>query len=155
MSLQKGGQHFRTLAANPTGSAVTPENAWVTSLSIGKNDLDLDGALPGGITVGMSRSALEALFDRKGIPGRRCFPFPADLFAPPCDKAAIGFALPAVFQVKDCQLRPVSQIQFFQNLRQIVPYCSFRQEQSVSDFSVGITLGNKLNQGIFPVRDSS
>ncbi|MCI6766610.1 hypothetical protein [Porcincola intestinalis] len=67
VSLQKGGQHFRTLAANPTDSAVTPVNAWVTSLSIGKNDLDLDGALPGGITVGMSRSALEALFDRKGV----------------------------------------------------------------------------------------
>lgn len=66
VSLQKGGQHFRTLAANHTDSAVTPENAWVTSLSIGKSDLDLDGELPGGITVGMSRSALEALFDKEG-----------------------------------------------------------------------------------------
>ena len=55
VGLIKGGQSFHTLAWNGADYATIPENCWIESLEVGGYDLELDGALPGGIRIGMSK----------------------------------------------------------------------------------------------------
>lgn len=55
VGLIRGGQSFHTLAWNSADYATIPENCWIESLEVGGYDLDLDGALPGGIRIGMSK----------------------------------------------------------------------------------------------------
>ncbi len=67
VDLMLGGQSMHILAANFSDNAVLPENGWITEISVGRQDIDLDGELAGGITVGMSREDLEALLETSGI----------------------------------------------------------------------------------------
>ena len=55
VGLIKGGQSFHTLAWNSADYATIPENCWIESLEVGGYDLKLDGALPGGIRIGMTK----------------------------------------------------------------------------------------------------
>ena len=55
VGLIKGGQSFHVLAWNNADYATIPENCWIESLAAGGYDLELDGALPGGIRIGMGK----------------------------------------------------------------------------------------------------
>lgn len=55
VGLIKGGQSFHTLVWNSADYATIPENCWIETLEVGGYDLELDGALSGGIRTGMSK----------------------------------------------------------------------------------------------------
>lgn len=67
VTLRLGGQQMQVLASNFEKDAVTIENCWVTDISAGKQDLDIDAELPGGITVGMSQADLESKLSELGV----------------------------------------------------------------------------------------
>lgn len=66
-SLLLGGQKLRAFAKNFEKNATRIENCWVISISAGKQDLDVEAELPGGITVGMSSADLDKRFQEMGI----------------------------------------------------------------------------------------
>lgn len=68
VTLRKGGLEIREITVNEEGYATVPENCWLESLTVGGYTLELDGALPGGITTGMPESELLALLDGAGVP---------------------------------------------------------------------------------------
>lgn len=67
VTLHLGGQTLKALARNFEKDAVTIENCWVTSISAGKQDLDVEAEIPGGITVGMSKDDFAKKVDELGI----------------------------------------------------------------------------------------
>lgn len=67
VSLMLGGQKLRALAENFEKDATTIENCWVTTIAVGKQDLDVEAEIPGGISVGMSKADLEKKLSELGI----------------------------------------------------------------------------------------
>lgn len=66
VGLRKGGQSFRAMAANSEDYATSPENCWIESLEVGGFDLELEGALPGGVRIGITEEELLAILQERG-----------------------------------------------------------------------------------------
>lgn len=66
-SLRKGGQSFSTIVVNPEPDATLPQYCWIEELEVGGYTVELDGALPGGIEIGMEESELLALLEENGV----------------------------------------------------------------------------------------
>ena len=54
-----------------------------------------------------------------------------------------------VMIVVNCQLCPVTQLQFFQNAAEIIPNCSLAETECRSDFLVAVSLCNLCNDFLF------
>ncbi|MCD8105258.1 MAG: hypothetical protein LUF35_09735 [Lachnospiraceae bacterium] len=67
VTLQKGNQSFRTTVVNEADYATTPENCWLESLTVGGYTLDLDGALPGGVSIGTEEETFLAILADAGM----------------------------------------------------------------------------------------
>lgn len=67
VGLSKGGQSFRVIATNGEDYATLPENCWIESLEVGGFDLELDGALPGGVRIGITEEELQTLLQNNGV----------------------------------------------------------------------------------------
>lgn len=65
--LRKGGQSFSTIVVNRESAATLPQNCWIEELEVGGYTLELDGALPGGIKIGMTESELLAILEENEI----------------------------------------------------------------------------------------
>ncbi|MDO4519350.1 MAG: hypothetical protein Q4B47_03515 [Eubacteriales bacterium] len=67
VGLQLEGQYMHTIAKNFNANAVTPENAWVTEMTFGESDLNLDAEFSGGIRLGMSEAELLSLLENTNL----------------------------------------------------------------------------------------
>lgn len=63
VGLIQGGQKMRSLVRNNADYATLPENCWFEELEVGGYDLDMDGALPGGIKTGMSEDEFRSILE--------------------------------------------------------------------------------------------
>ena len=67
VTLSKNNQSIREIVRNHENYATIPENCWLGSLSLGLQDADLEGSLPGGIHVGMTKDECEKILTENGI----------------------------------------------------------------------------------------
>ncbi len=65
--LMKGGQKFSTTIHNEEDYATIPENCWIDTIEVGGYDLELDGALPGGVRVGITEEEFLTILENAGI----------------------------------------------------------------------------------------
>ncbi len=66
ITLRKGGVELSTMAVNEEDYATVPSNCWVESLEVGGFSLNAEGALPGGITTGMTEEDFVAVLGAAG-----------------------------------------------------------------------------------------
>ncbi|MFR8547687.1 MAG: hypothetical protein ACLVEV_03540 [Lachnospiraceae bacterium] len=67
VTLRKGGQEIREIAVNQEDYATIPQNCWLETLTVGGYTLEAQGALPGGITTGMSETDMVAALEAAGV----------------------------------------------------------------------------------------
>ncbi|MCD8336711.1 MAG: hypothetical protein LUD18_05430 [Lachnospiraceae bacterium] len=67
VTLRKNNQSFSAIVTNDADYATTPENCWVEELSVGGDILDLDGALAGGVRIGLSEEEFLAILEENGM----------------------------------------------------------------------------------------
>jgi hypothetical protein len=67
VTLRKGGQEIHEIAVNPERYATNPSNCWIEGLEIGSYTLTAEGALPGGISEGMSEDEFLNILDEAGM----------------------------------------------------------------------------------------
>lgn len=65
--LRKGGQSFSIIVVNQEPVATLPQNCWIEELEVGGYTLELDGALPGGVVLGMKESEFLALLEQNNM----------------------------------------------------------------------------------------
>ncbi len=65
--LSKDNQTFSATVTNEEDYATSPENCWIEELSVGVYALELDGALPGGICIGMTEEDFLRILDEAGM----------------------------------------------------------------------------------------
>lgn len=68
VTLRKGGQEISEIAVNPERTATIAANCWIETLDVGGYSLDMQGALPGDITTGMTEEAFTNILDAAGVP---------------------------------------------------------------------------------------
>ena len=66
VTLSKNNQTIREIVRNHENYATIPENCWLGSISLGLQDADLEGSLPGGIRVGMTKEECEKILADSG-----------------------------------------------------------------------------------------
>ena len=67
VTLSKNNQTIREIVTNHESYATIPENCWLGSISLGLQDADLEGSLPGGIRVGMTKEECEKILEDSGV----------------------------------------------------------------------------------------
>ncbi|MCR4750995.1 MAG: hypothetical protein K5852_01715 [Eubacterium sp.] len=67
VTLSKNNQTIREIVRNHEDYATIPENCWLGSISLGLQDADLEGSLPGGIHVGMTMEECEKILADSGV----------------------------------------------------------------------------------------
>ncbi len=67
VTLSKNNQNIREIVRNHENYATIPENCWLGSISLGLQDADLEGSLPGGIHVGMTKDECEKILEDSGV----------------------------------------------------------------------------------------
>ncbi|MCD8346445.1 MAG: hypothetical protein LUD16_00595 [Lachnospiraceae bacterium] len=67
VSLRKNNQTFSAIVTNDADYATIPENCWLEELSTGGYTLELDGALPGGVRIGVTEEEFLAILDENGM----------------------------------------------------------------------------------------
>ena len=67
VTLSKNNQSIREIVRNHEEYATIPENCWLGSISLGLQDADLEGSLPGGIHVGMTKEECEKILADSGV----------------------------------------------------------------------------------------
>ncbi|HIR14061.1 MAG TPA: hypothetical protein IAB31_09095 [Candidatus Choladousia intestinavium] len=67
VTLRKGGVELSTIAVNEADYATIPSNCWVESLEVGGYALNADGALPGGVMIGMTEEDFLSVLDAAGV----------------------------------------------------------------------------------------
>ena len=67
VTLSKNNQNIREIVRNHENYATIPENCWLGSISLGLQDADLEGSLPGGIHVGMTKDECEKILADSGV----------------------------------------------------------------------------------------
>ena len=67
VTLSKNNQTIREIVRNHEDYATIPENCWLGSISLGLQDADLEGSLPGGIRVGMTKDECEKILTDGGV----------------------------------------------------------------------------------------
>ena len=67
VTLSKNNQNIREIVRNHENYATIPENCWLGSISLGLQDADLEGSLPGGIHVGMTMEECEKILADSGV----------------------------------------------------------------------------------------
>ena len=67
VTLSKNNQTIREMVTNHENYATTPENCWLGSISLGLQGADLEGSLPGGIHVGMTKEECEKILTDSGV----------------------------------------------------------------------------------------
>ena len=66
VTLSRNNQSIREIVRNHEDYATIPENCWLGSISLGLQDADLEGSLPGGIHVGMTKDECEKILTDSG-----------------------------------------------------------------------------------------
>ncbi len=67
VTLSKNNQTIHEIVQNHEDYATIPENCWLGSISLGLQDANLEGSLPGGIYVGMSKEECENILKNSGV----------------------------------------------------------------------------------------
>ena len=67
VTLSKNNQTIHEIVRNHENYATIPENCWLGSISLGLQDADLEGSLPGGIHVGMTKDECEKILKDNGV----------------------------------------------------------------------------------------
>lgn len=67
VTLRKGGQEIHTTAVNQEPSAMLPQNCWIEELEVGGYSLEADGALPGGVRIGIAEKEFLAILEENGM----------------------------------------------------------------------------------------
>jgi len=67
VTLSKNNQNISEIVRNHENYATIPENCWLGSISLGLQDADLEGSLPGGIHVGMTKDECEKVLADSGV----------------------------------------------------------------------------------------
>lgn len=68
VTLRKGGVEISTTVTNPEDYGTIPENCWLEEIEIGCYDLEgVDGALPGGIYIGMPEADFLKVLEDNGL----------------------------------------------------------------------------------------
>lgn len=68
VTLRKGGIEISTTVTNPEDYGTIPENCWLEEIEIGAYDLEgVDGALPGGIYIGMPEADFLKVLEDNGL----------------------------------------------------------------------------------------
>ena len=67
VTLSKNNQTIRDLVRNHENYATIPENCWLGCITLGVNDANLEGSLPGGIQVGMTAEEFEKILTDNGV----------------------------------------------------------------------------------------
>ncbi len=67
VTLSKNNQSIHEIVRNHEEYATVPENCWLGSISLGLQDADLEGSLPGGIHVGMTKDECEKILADSGV----------------------------------------------------------------------------------------
>ncbi|MCD7840909.1 MAG: hypothetical protein LUG56_00385 [Lachnospiraceae bacterium] len=65
--LRKDNQTFSTTVTNEEDYATLPEYCWIEELTVGGYTLDMDGALPGGVRIGMTEEEFLAILEEAGM----------------------------------------------------------------------------------------
>lgn len=65
--LRKDNQEMMVSAYNYEDYATVPANCWVKELTVGGYDLEMDGALPGGVRIGITEDELIAILEANDI----------------------------------------------------------------------------------------
>ena len=67
VTLSKNNQTIRELVRNHENYATIPENCWLGTITLGLQDANLEGSLPGGIHVGMTKEECEKILTDSGV----------------------------------------------------------------------------------------
>ncbi|MCD7736598.1 MAG: hypothetical protein LUI07_06500 [Lachnospiraceae bacterium] len=67
VTLRKDNQSFSTSVVNGEDYATTPENCWVETLEVGGYTLDMEGALPGGVSVGATEEEFLSILNENSM----------------------------------------------------------------------------------------
>lgn len=67
VTLRKSGQEIRTIAVNQEKNAMLPQNCWIEELEVGGYSLEADGALPGGVRIGIAEKEFLAILEENGM----------------------------------------------------------------------------------------
>ncbi|MCD7815129.1 MAG: hypothetical protein LUH20_14000 [Lachnospiraceae bacterium] len=67
VTLRKNNQSFSAIVTNDADYATIPENCWLEELSVGGYTLDLDGALAGGVRIGITEEEFLSILEESGI----------------------------------------------------------------------------------------
>lgn len=66
-TLRKDGLEISQIAVNQEDYATIPQNCWIEELEVGGYSLEADGALPGGIRIGIAEKEFLALLDQNDM----------------------------------------------------------------------------------------
>ncbi|MCD7818277.1 MAG: hypothetical protein LUH07_04410 [Lachnospiraceae bacterium] len=67
VTLCKDNQTFSAIVTNSEDYATIPENCWLEELSVGGYTLDMDGALPGGVGIGITEEEFLSILEENGM----------------------------------------------------------------------------------------
>lgn len=67
VTLRKNNQSFSAIVTNDADYATTPENCWLEELSVGGYTLDLDGALSGGVRIGITEEEFLTILEENDM----------------------------------------------------------------------------------------
>ncbi|MCD7745801.1 MAG: hypothetical protein LUI13_11090 [Lachnospiraceae bacterium] len=67
VTLRKNNQSFSAIVTNDEDYATTPENCWLEELATGGYTLDMDGALPGGVRIGITEEEFLAILEENSM----------------------------------------------------------------------------------------
>ncbi len=67
VTLRKGGQEIHQTVVNNERYATVPQNCWIEELTVGGFELEAEGALPGGVTIGMTQEEFLAVLEENGL----------------------------------------------------------------------------------------
>ncbi|MCD8397430.1 MAG: hypothetical protein LUD12_09665 [Lachnospiraceae bacterium] len=67
VTLKKNNQSFSAIVTNDEDYATTPENCWLEELSVGGYTLDMDGALAGGVYIGLTEEEFLSILEENSM----------------------------------------------------------------------------------------